>query len=118
MLIISAANANRWASERRKMRKPKLRIELVKFCSISGDPGCLGYPEWHDEECDYVDVECLFCKCGSHNVYGEMAHNEGCYYFANPDEAQPVRAVDRLRSWLRNFEFPKFIMRQDDGVPF
>ena len=74
------------------LQKPKLRIELVKFCSISGNPGCLGYPEWHDEDCDYVDIECLFCECGGHNVYGEMAHEESCYYFANPDEAQSLLA--------------------------
>jgi hypothetical protein len=114
------------------MRKPKLRIKIVKFCGISGDPGCLGYPEWHNEDCDYIDVECLFCECGGHNVYGEMSHNEGCYYFTNPNEHQFIHPIDNLRSWFRNFKFPKLLSswfrnfkfpkllrkQYDDDVPF
>ena len=55
-----------------------IHTEMVNFCIISGDPGCLGWPDWHHHDCTYEAVECQFCDCGGNDVYGEMYHLPEC----------------------------------------
>jgi hypothetical protein len=28
----------------------------IQYCAISGDPGCLGWPSFHDGECRYETI--------------------------------------------------------------
>ena len=73
-----------------------LYTKVVEFCIFSGDPGCLGWPDWHEQDCVYEEVECLFCKCGGHNVYGEMYHEPDCPLFMpEPPFCLTTVAADR-----------------------
>lgn len=66
---------------------------MVGFCIYSGDPGCLGWPDWHFEDCAYEERECLFCDCGGNDVYGEMWHEEGCALVATCRQEIPPQIV-------------------------
>ena len=55
-----------------------IHTEMVQYCAISGDPGCLG---WHLLDCVYVEQERQFCSCGGNDVYGEMWHEYDCNHY-------------------------------------
>lgn len=60
----------------------RLSVRLIQVCGISGDPGCLGWPDYHDEDCVYIKVPYIYCKvCTKSDVYGQTGivdHHQWC----------------------------------------
>lgn len=69
-----------------------IHMEPVKYCTYSGDPGCLGWPDWHKQDCIYVEEARTFCSCGGNDVYGEMWHEESCPLF----EQMPLDTEEKV----------------------
>lgn len=72
----------------------------LHVCPVTGDPGCLDCTEGHCEGCSYPPAWAfaLQCdRCGADNVYGEIAHEEGCPH-AKAGDPQPARIGTRGES--------------------
>jgi hypothetical protein len=55
----------------------------IEVCALSGDPGCLGWPNgFHEGSCEYATATFHRCsECGGDDVYssdGLVYHEENC----------------------------------------
>lgn len=68
------------------MSADKVTTFLVSFCEVSGDPGCLGWPSFHDGPCKMVECECHSCtECNADDVYGELLHDTTCSLYVQKE---------------------------------
>ena len=65
----------------------KIATFVIDVCEISGDPGCLGWPDgYHDGPCIYAKAEFHQCvECRADDVYGELFHEPTCSLYVVPE---------------------------------
>lgn len=73
--------------------KKRARIErfTLRVCGITGDPGCLGWPDHHEGPCEYGKATFHRCsECDRDDVYGDLDHDESCSLYVSPSAVEDL----------------------------
>lgn len=66
--------------------QPSMEPFDLEVCVHYGYPGCLGWPEYHDQLCEYGTATYHACsECGADDVYGAPEHAPTCSLYEPAD---------------------------------